>query len=255
MKAFGIKVTTVNPGATMSDSWSGSQIDPSRILEAKDIEELKLLNNIDITPILTYDVGYTDIFAGNWYNIATDVWSGVTVPPELAELINTFYVMTIQAIIVDKQNINYNIRKLAKVLAKRQENFKSVFMDMIIRKALAKLIDFIDTSGAAIITGETEAIIKNIINADVNAENAVILKDYKAVRTILYSNSTLNLADELLVDLANGTQWYEPNIVDATNGGFLWTYNAGTWTSVDIADPGNIAVSRVESLKTILDTL
>jgi short-subunit dehydrogenase len=39
LKPFGIKVTTVNPGATMSDSWSGSDIDPSRIMEAKDIAD------------------------------------------------------------------------------------------------------------------------------------------------------------------------------------------------------------------------
>jgi short-subunit dehydrogenase len=39
LKPKGIKVTTVNPGATMSDSWSGSDIDPKRIMEAKDIAD------------------------------------------------------------------------------------------------------------------------------------------------------------------------------------------------------------------------
>jgi short-subunit dehydrogenase len=39
LKPHGIKVTTVNPGATMSDSWSGSQIDPKRIMEANDIAD------------------------------------------------------------------------------------------------------------------------------------------------------------------------------------------------------------------------
>ncbi len=39
LKPHGIKVTTVNPGATMSDSWAGSNIDPTRIMEAKDIAE------------------------------------------------------------------------------------------------------------------------------------------------------------------------------------------------------------------------
>lgn len=37
MKPHGIKVTAVCPGATMSDSWSGSGIDPTRIMEANDI--------------------------------------------------------------------------------------------------------------------------------------------------------------------------------------------------------------------------
>ena len=37
MKPFGIKVTAVYPGATMSDSWSGFDIDPHRIMEAADI--------------------------------------------------------------------------------------------------------------------------------------------------------------------------------------------------------------------------
>src|SRR6185312_12928461 len=37
LKPFGIKVTGVYPGATMSDSWKGSGIEESRIMEAKDI--------------------------------------------------------------------------------------------------------------------------------------------------------------------------------------------------------------------------
>jgi NADP-dependent 3-hydroxy acid dehydrogenase YdfG len=37
MKPYNIKVTTVNPGATMSDSWKGSGIDEDRIMKAEDI--------------------------------------------------------------------------------------------------------------------------------------------------------------------------------------------------------------------------
>lgn len=37
MKPNGIKVTAVIPGATMSASWKGADIDPSRIMEASDI--------------------------------------------------------------------------------------------------------------------------------------------------------------------------------------------------------------------------
>jgi short-subunit dehydrogenase len=40
MKPFGIKVTAVCPGATMSNSWDGVDIDPERIMEAKDIAEM-----------------------------------------------------------------------------------------------------------------------------------------------------------------------------------------------------------------------
>lgn len=40
MKPFNIKVSTINPGATMSDSWSGSGIDENRIMQAKDIAEV-----------------------------------------------------------------------------------------------------------------------------------------------------------------------------------------------------------------------
>ncbi len=40
MKPYGIKVTAVCPGATMSDSWTGSNIDPNRIMEANDIAEM-----------------------------------------------------------------------------------------------------------------------------------------------------------------------------------------------------------------------
>ena len=37
MKPYGIKVTHVLPGAAYTDSWSGSGVDPNRIMEASDI--------------------------------------------------------------------------------------------------------------------------------------------------------------------------------------------------------------------------
>ena len=40
MKPHNIKVTAVYPGATMSDSWSGANINPKRIMEAEDIAQL-----------------------------------------------------------------------------------------------------------------------------------------------------------------------------------------------------------------------
>src|SRR4051794_37588468 len=40
MKPFGIKVTTVYPGAAMTDSWAGSGVDPKRIMEASDIAKM-----------------------------------------------------------------------------------------------------------------------------------------------------------------------------------------------------------------------
>jgi NADP-dependent 3-hydroxy acid dehydrogenase YdfG len=40
MKAHGIKVTSVHPGATMTGSWEGFDIDPMRILEAGDIARM-----------------------------------------------------------------------------------------------------------------------------------------------------------------------------------------------------------------------
>jgi short-subunit dehydrogenase len=40
MKPHGIKVTHVLPGAAFTDSWSGSGIDPKRIMEAADIAEM-----------------------------------------------------------------------------------------------------------------------------------------------------------------------------------------------------------------------
>jgi len=42
MKAFGIKVTTVYPGAAYTDSWAGSGVDPQRIMEAGDIADMIL---------------------------------------------------------------------------------------------------------------------------------------------------------------------------------------------------------------------
>lgn len=40
LKPFGIKVTHVLPGAAYTDSWSGSGIDPKRIMEAADIAKM-----------------------------------------------------------------------------------------------------------------------------------------------------------------------------------------------------------------------
>lgn len=40
MKPYGIKVTAVYPGASWTDSWSKSGIDPKRMMEAKDVAEM-----------------------------------------------------------------------------------------------------------------------------------------------------------------------------------------------------------------------
>lgn len=40
MKPYGVKVTAVLPGATMSDSWAGAGIDPQRIMEATDVAQM-----------------------------------------------------------------------------------------------------------------------------------------------------------------------------------------------------------------------
>ena len=40
MKLFGVKVCGVYPGATMSDSWSGTGVDPARIMEAEDVAKM-----------------------------------------------------------------------------------------------------------------------------------------------------------------------------------------------------------------------
>lgn len=40
LKTYNIKVTAVYPGAAYTDSWSGSGVDPLRIMEAKDVAEM-----------------------------------------------------------------------------------------------------------------------------------------------------------------------------------------------------------------------
>lgn len=40
LKPHAIKVTTVYPGAAYTDSWSGSGVDPQRIMEARDIADM-----------------------------------------------------------------------------------------------------------------------------------------------------------------------------------------------------------------------
>lgn len=39
-KEFGIKVTSVYPGAVFTDSWAGSGVDPHRIMRAEDVAEM-----------------------------------------------------------------------------------------------------------------------------------------------------------------------------------------------------------------------
>ncbi|MCG9900759.1 MAG: SDR family NAD(P)-dependent oxidoreductase [Hydrotalea sp.] len=40
LKEFGIKVTSVMPGAAYTDSWSGSGVDPQRIMQADDVAKM-----------------------------------------------------------------------------------------------------------------------------------------------------------------------------------------------------------------------
>jgi short-subunit dehydrogenase len=40
MKPYGVKVTTVYPGAAYTDSWAGSGVDPQRIMEAEDVARM-----------------------------------------------------------------------------------------------------------------------------------------------------------------------------------------------------------------------
>ena len=40
MKPFGIKVTGIYPGATLSSSWDGMDIDPKRIMEVEDVAKM-----------------------------------------------------------------------------------------------------------------------------------------------------------------------------------------------------------------------
>lgn len=40
LKPFGIKVTGIYPGATMSDSWAGSGVDENRLMEAADVAQM-----------------------------------------------------------------------------------------------------------------------------------------------------------------------------------------------------------------------
>ena len=40
MKPFGIKVTAISPGATLTPSWEGAGVDPKRIMEAADVADM-----------------------------------------------------------------------------------------------------------------------------------------------------------------------------------------------------------------------
>jgi short-subunit dehydrogenase len=45
MKPYGIKVTAIYPGATMTASWEGAGVDPKRIMEVNDVAEMVMASS------------------------------------------------------------------------------------------------------------------------------------------------------------------------------------------------------------------
>jgi hypothetical protein len=45
MKPYGIKVTAISPGSTLSASWEGVDIEPARIMEIADVAKMVFVSS------------------------------------------------------------------------------------------------------------------------------------------------------------------------------------------------------------------
>ena len=121
-----------------------------------------------------------------------------TIPVDLEAFINIIYMSVMEAILKQSKNINSTITKTIEVYQQRGTNFKSVFIEMIIRKVFAKLVDYIDGQ-TSIINASTITLMQNYLTVDIDNVNEGILANYKLVRSAFYTAEE-NLIEKILVD-------------------------------------------------------
>jgi hypothetical protein len=95
----------------------------------------------------------------------------------------------------NKVTLNKTLLALINIYKTRGDNFKSVFIEMIIRKVLSTIINFADEKET--IVKEIKNILPYINNNKIDSENEKIIKDYKLIRNTFYTED-VNIIDNIL---------------------------------------------------------
>jgi len=186
--------------------------------------KLALLDLVDITLLIENNIGYNDAqFTPSvdedtlYYRISDDTWrkysdsgSGYVWAEytpntltdldliDLTNLINTIYISVLEAILEKRASINDIFMKTLRAYAQRGYNFKSVFIEMIIRKAFTTITTYAGGENTVLDDAVISAI-ENYLSSDIDTTNEKILHEYKTVRSAFYAAEE-NLIDTILVD-------------------------------------------------------
>jgi hypothetical protein len=166
---------------------------------------------VDISTVLDYNIGYNDsdfesVSGMTYYNLSDDTWREYTtswidiVSPtegqlEFSNFIHTMYVNTLEALLENKKYLNENLLKLLEIYSVRGNNFKSVFIEMIVRKAVSAIVNY--ANGKQTILKDITPIISYINDTEIDTINQKIIKDYKIIRSKFYTES-VNIIDDIL---------------------------------------------------------
>jgi hypothetical protein len=174
-------------------------------------KKLRIIDMVDISTVLDYNIGYNDsdfesVSGMTYYNLSDDTWREYTtswidiVSPtegqlEFSNFIHTMYVNTLEALLENKKYLNENLLKLLEIYSVRGNNFKSVFIEMIVRKAVSAIVNY--ANGKQTILKDITPIISYINDTEIDTINQKIIKDYKIIRSKFYTES-VNIIDDIL---------------------------------------------------------
>lgn len=105
------------------------------------------------------------------------------------------YISVLEALLDDKVNMNKNLIKFLDVYSVRGDSFKSVFFEMIIRKALNTIVEY-SIANKTILT-DISFIEVYIDDKEIDRINQKIVKDYKNIRNKFYIQDK-NIIDDIL---------------------------------------------------------
>jgi len=112
--------------------------------------------------------------------------------------INKIYYSILEAILENKKTLNQTLLSLLDIYAIRGENFKSIFIEMIVRKALKSIATYCDDKETII--KDIYPILSYVNNIEIDLENQQIIADYKKIRNKFYSEDKNNLTDILDIE-------------------------------------------------------
>jgi hypothetical protein len=161
-------------------------------------KKLNIIDIVDFRILLDYNIGYTSsIFDGAFYNLEDDIWSSGEMPSELEDFINVIFTTVLENILGRKDDINNTIKDTLEILQNRGRNFKEVFLEMIIRKVFKTISNYAELN-ETIISSRSLASMKNYISdTSIDFQNEIILRDYKEVRNVFYTDNK-NIIDDIL---------------------------------------------------------